>query len=415
MSIPLYQLITKVLFSLWLCSLPFYLYSLVGSLSLDNLLVPFLFVLLLFRFLFVPGSMKRWKIKIILVAGVLFGIYACGRLFSVVERPEYFWFTAEIILKQFLYFILPILYIDTHSDLMYVSKIIVLVAIVGIFSALLASLGIVEFPVERFAESRIGMPSLKKAIGLFPNFGDMALLGSFSFLFLYVIGYRDKDNKLSFQLLKYAVTLFLLAGYLGAQSRNMYLTLVCGILFAIYFRIALNQNTAVKILLSNFVILGCIFIVALFTFLEVSALESLKGFGGTKEAAATVDARLEQYNLAWHIFKTNPYFGHAINILDAKIEIHNIWLKLMALGGIVSTTAVVAMFLVPFTSLFRHNYSRIFRNERIFALTQLVCVFVAAEFYGAMTYIFLVVLGILTTIPSVLKADSKTRHSPSMR
>jgi O-antigen ligase len=241
----------------------------------------------------------------------------------------------------------------------------------------------------------------------------MALLGSFAFLFLYVIGHKGKYKRQSFQLLKYTATLLLITGYIGSQSRNMCFTLICGIIFTIYFKISFNQNAVNKLLLFDIVILGCILFIAFFSFFEVSMIELLREFGGTKEASATVDFRTLQYSLAWKLFKTNPYFGQAIEILNAKIEIHNIWLKLMALGGIVSTTAVAFIFLVPFTSLIRNSNLCAIRQERIFALTQLVCMFVAAEFYGAMSYVFFVVLGTLAIIPSLLKIESKRWRSLS--
>lgn len=380
-----------------------------GTLSIDNILAPIVLIILTFRFFLSKNALQRWKLWTIIIYGLLFAAYASSRLVSVIENPEYFSYTCRLVLKQFLYLLLPIFYINSKQDFVHTSRLIIIVAVVGIFSTLLSSFGLLEFPVERYAESRIGVSSLRKAIGLFPNYGDMAMIGSYAFLFMYIGEHQGKN--IPYHLVKYAATLLMLAGYIGAQSRNMYLTLLCGILFAVYFRMALNRGAGLNIVLGNLVVIGCISAVAILSFLEISTIESLKGFGGTKEAAATVSARLTQYTLAWNIFIEKPFFGHGSSVLDARIEIHNLWLGLMALGGLISTTAVALMFLVPFFRLMAKPISLKERQLRIFGLTQLICIFVAAEFYGAMTYIFLIIIGSLSILPSILLSEGAEGNS----
>ena len=403
------QLVLKIFFSVWLLSLPFYLYSLVGTLSLDNVLAPVVLTMLLFRLFFIKGNLQRWKLWTIILYGLLFAAYASGRLVSVIENPEYFSYTGMLVLKQFLYLLIPILYINSKQDFVHTSRLIVIVAVVGIFSTLFSSFGLLEFPVARYAESRIGISSLRKAVGLFPNYGDMAMLGSYAILFMFIGDQQGKD--VPRQLLKFAATLLMLGGYVGAQSRNMYLTLICGILFVIYLRLTLNRGTGLNVAFGTLVVIGCIAAVAILSFLEISTIESFKGFGGTKESAATVDARLQQYTLAWNIFIEKPIFGHGCSVLDASMEIHNIWLGLMALGGVISTMAVALMFLVPFFKLLTKPFSAEERQLRIFGLAQLICVFTAAEFYGAMTYVFLVIMSALSILPSILLSKDAGRNS----
>ena len=402
--------VTRLFYSVWLLSMPFYLYSLVGTLSLDNILAPIVFALLTIRLVFSTGALPRLKFTIIIVYCLLFTIYACGRFFSVIANHELFAFTLVSVGKQFIYLFLPILFINSQKDFILTSRLILIVAVIGIFSALLSSVGLVEFPVERYAESRIGITSLKKAIGLFANFGDMAILGSYAILFMYIV--ERRRISIPYRLVRYSATLLLLAGYLGTQSRNMYLTLIGGIFFAAYYRLTMNRSTWINLVFGNLVVLVCIAAVAAATFFEINTLESVKGFGGTKEAAATVDARLTQYVMAWGLFQQNPFFGHAVPILEAGVEIHNLWLGLMALGGVTSTVAVTLMFLVPFLIMVKIKCSHAQRSIRLFGVTQLICVFIASEFYGAMTYIFLVVLGTLSVMPVIYHSEPAKLHPP---
>ncbi len=403
------QSILKFFYSLWILSLPFYLYSLIGTLSLDNILAPLVFGLALFNVIFSAKALPSRKLTTLIIFTLFFALYACGRLLSVIDHSEYFTNTSSLMLKQLIYLTVPMLFINSRKDLVLTSRLIVVVAVIGIFSALIASVGLYEFPVERYAESRIGIDFLKKAIGLFANFGDMAMLGSYALLYLFICEWQEKN--IGHNLMKYAALLLILSGYAGTQSRNMYLTLFIGILSALYFRIAVRKGKGAGIVIGILIMLSCIGTVAILSIFEVSTLASLKGFGGTSEAAATVDARLAQYSSAWKIFLENPLIGHAISILDNRMEIHNLWFGLMALGGLVSTTAVAFMFLFIFYYMLKTQSVPTINRLKIFGMAQLLCVFVAVEFYGAMTYIFLVIMGTLAMYPIILAHESrKAKH-----
>ncbi len=397
---PTIHLFTKYIYSIWLISLSFYLYSVVGSLSMDNILAPIVLCFATLKLFFRKRLLPSKKIATILIFVLLFTIYACGRLISVIEHPEYFAHVINLILKQLLYLSIPLIYIDSFEDLFLTLRLMVIVAVIVIFSVLIASVGIYDFPVQRFAESRIGITSLKKAVGFFSNYGDMAMIGSFALLYLYLVEKRKKELFQGF--FKYVATILILSGYIGAQSRNMYLTLIIGIISAAYFRITLQKSKGVVLVISLLVVLSCVGMFEILRLNEISTITSLKTFGGTREAAATVDARLGQYSIAWDIIVDRPLFGKGYKIMASGMEIHNLWLGLMSLGGLVSTLPVATMFLFIFFGLLRQSSNEQFGQLKIVGLAQIVCVLVAVEFYGAMTYAFLVIMGTLAMFPVIL-------------
>jgi len=388
-------MIVRVLYSIWLLSLPFGLYPLIGSLSLDNILAPVVCAFVFLR----PGSINsrvlKGKAGIILTTAAFFFVYSLARMFSVADNLDYLSFTFFLILKQFLYFFIPIFFIRSLADWRLTSRLLVIVALVGVFSALIASLGLYEFPVQRFAQSRLGVEILKKAVGLFANYGDMAILGSYALLYMYLV-----ESQWGW-LRKWVATLILLAGYLGAQSRNMYFTLLTGVFSAFYFsrfsRGGAGSNTLSLITLLAISLLGVI----IFSLLNVDLLADIKAIGGTHEAAATVDDRLGQYQYAWSIIKNNWLFGDGGPLIRYGIQVHNIWLGQLALGGIVGALAILGLFAAPFTRFLVLKVSGESQRIRVLGMSQLICMFLASEFYPSLSYIFLVILGILSVLPVV--------------
>lgn len=391
----------RYFFGLWVLSLPFYSYPLVSSYSADNILSPIVLILLVVRALVPSATVLAGRVTATFVLFFLFGCYAAARLMSVVDSPIFFNISASIVAKQFLYFAIPLLFIRSLDEFRYAARLLIVIAVIGIFSALVASLGFYEFPVQRFAESRIGIETVQKAVGLFTNFGDMAMLGSFSLLHLYLN--EKKSPSMQASLVKIIATTLILAGYIGAQSRNMLITLISGLVALAYFSATKRLSGAATLLSVLLVMLmGCAVVFGL-SVIEVSSLEALRGLGGTREAAATVDARLIQYQYAWSLFAERPWFGHGEKVLATEIQVHNLWLGLMAWGGLASTVSVSGILLFIGISLIRTKPSDERQRLKIFALSQLIAIFVASEFYVSMSYVFLALLGAIATVAPIIQ------------
>ncbi|MEW8439850.1 MAG: O-antigen ligase family protein [Candidatus Thiodiazotropha taylori] len=402
--------LTKFLFSLWIVSLPFYSYSIFGSLSIDNLLVPIVIVSIVLREL-TSSLIYKNRLIVILSLVFLFLVYSVSRLISVIDDVVYFNFTITLLGKQFIYLILPLLYVRTINDWIYTGKLIIFIAVIGIFSTLVASMGLFEFNVQRYAMSRFGIEGLQKSIGLLSNYGDMAILGSFSFLFMFVAKKNIKENLLG-SLSKWSAAVLILGGYLGAQSRNMYLTLFVAGFMSLIIRQFTDHKAKHSLLVFLILLVSLSSIIFTLTIFEINPLESAKSIGGTKEATATVDARLGQYTFALKLFSINPLFGNGISVLEAGIEVHNIWLALLALCGLFGTVPILLIFIINLLSLINIRTSNEYYNQiKVIGLSQICCMLVAAEFYGAMTYIFLMMTGFIYSLSSLLR--QAVRCSPT--
>lgn len=405
--------VTKLLIAIWMLSLPFYSYSLVGTLSLDNILVPVILTSLFLRE-FTSESNNHNRRNALLSLIIIFLVYAVSRLLSVIEQSMYFEFSMTLLSKQFVYLIIPALFLRNLDDWLFAAKLLIVVAVIGIFSTLFASMGIVEFNTQRFAMSRFGIDGLPKSIGLLSNYGDMAVLGSFAFLMMFVV-IRTRVLSVT-NVTRWVAVILMLSGYFAAQSRNMYLTLlVCGI-SVVYFNLVTNRGIGSKSIAMLLLLISLTIGTIILAILEVNPLESAKTIGGTTEAEATVNARLQQYEFALDIILNNPILGNGAAVLKPGIEIHNIWLAQLALGGVVGTLAILGFFIIPIYALSRvHALDVLQRRIKITGLTQITCMFVAAEFYGAMTYIFMVMLGMMYMLPFLIKDNickyaSVTRH-----
>lgn len=397
--------LVKIIFTLWVLSIPFYSYSIVGTLSLDNLLAPITVVILLYREL-TSGSMNKQRIGSMMLVFGIFSIYSLSRMLSVVGQEVYLFHTVTLLAKQFIYLLVPVLFLRRIGDWMYLSRLIVIISAIGIFSSLVASLGLYEFQMQRFAAARFGFEGLQKSIGLFANYGDMAMLGSFSFLVLF--GLSRKDGFQLSVIWKWMVAVLILAGYLGAQSRNMFLTLGVALVAAKFFSLLATNTSKSRATASMIAVLAVTLSIGMILLSDFNFLESAREIGGTSEASATIDARLGQYAFAYALFAQNPWFGDGATVLKAGVEIHNIWFAQLALGGLFATSAVLALFVFPFLKLMRFkSKNNTLIRLKVIGLSQLVCIFVASEFYGGMSYIFLLCMATIFMLPALLSIERR--------
>ena len=214
---------TAFVICLWVLSLPFYTYSVHGTLSVDNILAPVVAVFSILKLTFYSHEYGRGKFASIVVFLVLFGIYATGKLLSVQGQPDLVKSVAVDCAKQFVYFIGPLCYFATYKEFRRMATTINVATLFGTMSVFLVALGLLHLNPVRVSPSRLDI-DLPKSIGLFANYGDLAMLTSFSVVGSIVAPvFKGKIANMANVI---AMLCLAVIGYLGAQSRNYLLTLV---------------------------------------------------------------------------------------------------------------------------------------------------------------------------------------------
>ena len=109
-------------------------------------------------------------------------MYLLVHVINLILTQQAVWTSAYEIAKNMLYFVLPILFITTESDMKRGSMAMIALMAMGSITALMSSLDLVTFDFARQAESRVELAYLPKSVGLFTAYGDMALLISLALL-----------------------------------------------------------------------------------------------------------------------------------------------------------------------------------------------------------------------------------------
>lgn len=406
--------ITSLLAFSWVLSLPFYQFSLVGSLSLDNLMAPILLAFILLRNAIDNIKLTTYQInnlfKVCLIAIIYFLTHTIGLIFT----QGAVWSSAYAVATNMLYFILPVMFVRTVEDLRKCNDAMILGFFIASISALLAAVGLFEFEFSRQAESRIGVEALQKSIGVISSYGDVGIM--FSLSLLLVISAR-KEFILFGHGSRYKILLVFVIGLIGVasmQSRNILLTLITS-MFAYWLlgRWMNSQagNWSKKLYIGVFS--AIIIVVLIIVSFGGPLLEFIQSVGGTKEAAGTVSDRLSQYNYMLGLLDNQFLLGVNPDIYE-KYEheislIHNLWLKELVQGGVLSA---FAMFILWWSALVIqvNNYRRgVIQNEARVYLSVLLGMLVATQFYPAGALIFWAIIGLCSVIPAGMKAEGRNK------
>ncbi len=401
------------LFVAWILSMPFYQFSVIGTFSVDNLLAPVLLFVWLAHMTVGQGSVAVFQATNIIrsIAAAVF--YFIAHIIGLIGTQEAIWHSAYLSATNMLYFILPILFIRSSDDLEKVKGAIIIVAIIASISGLLSTLGIIELEFARQAESRIGVASLQKSIGVFSSYGDVSILLSLALL-IAIAGYREKNSfmmQLRSRFRVGAMIVVCLIAIISMQSRNIVLTIIA-VLFSYWMigllmRLSKNWSHILYAVIS----LSAVLLVTIVVLFTTPLIEFVQGIGGTKEAAGTVAHRLEQFGIMWDLVKDRIWTGVDPYIYEKHINeinlTHNIWLKELVQGGIVTVLALLVFFcraLVIQVANHRRGYPT--NDIRVF-LSCIIGLLVATQFYPGGTLAFWCVLGICSAMP-VLTADEKS-------
>jgi hypothetical protein len=403
---------TEYLFLFWLLTLPFHQYSIFGSYSADNLIAP---LLLFLSFVFIGLRPKDgcflsfgWLITLFL----LLMIYIGGHIFSKFDEPALALLRTTKLVKDLLYFMLPIVVVRRLKFRDKVEAVVVVVTIIACISAFLAALDFYHPPSIRISPSRIGLDALPRAIGLFRAFGDMALLITFSTIVVVFV------RKWSI-IFKFTIGMALIGGILASQSRNVMLTLGTGILaFGILQWLAMAKK---NVRIHRAVLLGLL-IVVLGTALILSSnlwTETLMTWGG-KQATITANQRLDQYQFALVQLKKSILFGvdaAKYSRLQPYIDfVHNLWLRELLQGGIFAVGALVAIIFIAIINGLRSMQVRGYEKRGAAYVGFILSLIISTQFNPSGTQVFWVLLGLVVSnaTPNVSKSPSLNNCDESL-
>ncbi len=210
------------LFLFWLLSFPLYLFDVLGSLSMDNLLTPLLLFLSPLCLFGDRSESRSHLATILVVTGLLFA----SQTVRFMGDSEIFKQRSWELFKLYSYFLLPILYVRDYSFLKKVNLAMVVITLAGALSAFLVAAGALNLHITRFEDSRLGIAGIPKSIGFFTNYGDIAILFSYTLMLVLFTPRAVWPSLFSSKMARFAILACLLLGLVGNQSRNVVLSLV---------------------------------------------------------------------------------------------------------------------------------------------------------------------------------------------
>lgn len=387
---------------IWLLSLSFYKFSLVGSLSLDNLLAPILFFLLVFGIFTRSVKLTAAQSRNLFWTGVTATVYLLAHSLNLLTTQSAVWVSIITVAKGMLYFFLPVMFINSEQQLKRANNAIIVVMLIGCGTALLQSLGLIHLSFARSAGSRFDLSGFEKSTGFLGSYGDVGMLTSLALL-LVIGGRRGRVFFGRGSWIKILIVVAAaLAGILAQQSRNLIFTVMVSIGAFVYLGHIRKRRNWRGVFYAT--LIGGVAVSSIIIVLYADTLIAwVQSIGGTKEAAATVAARLSQYKFGWSLVHDRLLTGAD----PAKIQsdqtlvtfIHNMWLKELVEGGLPAVAATMWFYIRAIRNQVSRYYDTSKRFEARAYLALLVGLLLATQFYPASTYIYWVLLGIATARP----------------
>lgn len=370
-------------FFLFIFAMPFSALSVytTGVLPLDKALAPLLLLVGVFRLLNQRG--KRFRLVLFYVG--LATLFLIASNLSLITDLEVFLPAFGEMAVNLGYFLLPVLFIRDIHYFRTTAAWIVIVTMLACLSAFLVATGVLVLPYERFEESRLGLTFLPKSTGLLSNYGDMTLLCVFTVLFTMKISGRDYFFGYGSRWLKTLVLLVVMAGLIGAQSRNLLLSVVFALLVSYGLtKLKVNRagNRSAKALMFGYIGL---FLLIVLTVFASDVYQSIAGLGG-ENAQFNAEGRLAQYQLAWEIFLDSPLFGidpSGYRQISGVDNIHSLWFGLAARGGFVSVFLIIFWFFLAIRRSLRVLADQDRFNEAVVIVAFLLSMLLTVSFYPA--------------------------------
>lgn len=407
-----WNLATSV-FYVWLLSLPFYNISVIGTLSVDNILAPLLVLLWPFSGNSRPQQSSRFRNRQLLIVTGLMGVYGVSQLLSILDAPSAFWLTAYGNARRSLYFLIPIFYINDVAMLRRVNSLAIVITLMGSASAFLVAMGILHLEATRFSPSRIGLDLIPKSTGLIGSYGDLALLSAYTALLTIALGKKIYFFGLDLPLIKTGVLAIVFLGLVGSQSRSMLITLCAAICVYMSLRFFSKRRGANRLMWIVFIISLAIPTAAGVGFFEAEITNFLSQLGG-KSAEGTAQTRLIQYQFALREFAKSPLLGVPGDVYarytEAIYGIHNMWLRTALQGGLVSMAALALLIVKALVGAMRRIDDIELNVEARVTSSLMIAFLLTTLFYPALTQLFWVVFGIATSVSCLGYPSSKSNE-----
>lgn len=393
---------TQALFQVWIFSFLLYRVNIVGSLSVDNLMVPFLVLLWLFTGARANGQVNRARFRMVLLATLVFlslivadiaklgGGGSAGALLPPIMEH----------LKHYAYVLLPLLYISSEQSLKWTLTSLLAVAVINSALAMIGALGLAS-PFVLVGEST-RIPGLMRARGPLVNDGDMALLISL----LAVLVWTVARHRLDFAGPKWVRLLgivAMLSGIIAIQSRNLILTVAMA--FGLYYWLRMvmqGGRGGARVLLSVvgiFLFFGAVTFVAVYADEIIAWVTHMFGVSGE----GTVRDRLSSYSSAMMLLEGKVLFGLTATQIAANslfvAKLHNMWLGLALFSGIFGVVAVFALIAASFVGALRLSRSPDWKEYGVvLASFILASLWFSPNFYpGHNAFIFWFCIGLAMT------------------
>ena len=392
--------ISEYIFYVWLLSLPFYRFDLVGTLSFDQIFGPVLVVTwLLFRPR-LDADFAKSQAGNIVVGIILLLVFYLSHAATLISTQEAIWKYTYRFLTDVAYFMIPIMYVRSRLIQRRAEDCIVAIALAGAATSFLAAMDLLHLATERESTSRIAIEGLNitRSTGLFGAFGDMAILSAFTLMLVITF---SRETLLFFRrnlLITIGVPLVILLGFIGSQSRNMALTVIVSL--ALYSLIGLWSRRGINWIPNFYVFLISSIVALAFTlyFFIDPLFEQVASLGG-KSAMGTAHGRLEQYQKGMELLD-----GHYIIGAPAATQedwgwfihaIHNMWIKEFVLGGLLAIFAMLTFLVVGMVKTTAYLRADAGDQAARFRLVLIISLLVSTQFNASGTSVFWVVLGMI--------------------
>jgi len=269
--------------------------------------------------------------------------------------------------------------------------------------------------VNRIGRSLLGFQlPFKRSVGIFSiysYFGTYVL--PFLAIALAMLSSRLSTSRLDFRLLATTIGLILLS-VLITQSRSTWLALVLSML-VLHTALSLASDSKLRLVNFSVILLGLgLALILAPGMLDVELL--VEGFVNMRKLS--VDGRMEQWALAYDLFKDNVLLGigpKQYKVIDGDNVLHNMYLLILLEHGLLGGISMIAFVLLPAVYLWRtlgsmrHPVEVRVYSAAVFA--GLVGIYCEVSFAGGLAYISLwTTLGIGLALSNMLPRTGRSRQ-----
>ena len=405
------------LFALWVLSIPFTRLNVIGTLSVDNILAPLLLVLWFATATLGGAGNRQLYHRTVRIEWV----FALVTLYTIMRAGATIlgWGGGGLVIgelwvqaKEFLYLVLPLVYIRSHSDFRKIALFLVLVAVIVSLSSFAHSIGLVNLDFARdISEGRLDAAELGRSGGLVGNYGDIAVLTAFAAIAVCCLGQEGSGRFRKLLGWKGIVYLCLLLGIIGSQSRNVVLALLVAVM--VYFVMSGFRKQHGNLLFVTIILSVGVVALAVTGLFSTEIFDFVRGSGSVRGSA---ESRFMQYRAALPLITQYPILGPTgqarLQNMELLSHVHNIWLGTALRGGLLSSGSILLLFWLQMRGAFRQFSFGGFGCWAVLTLTGTCASLTASMFYSAQnSYVFLMLFGVLLSSICV----GQTRPEPGRK